>query len=46
MSTSYKPNHYTSVSPYLIVRGASQTIDFLEKVFGAVELRRFPAVLE
>jgi PhnB protein len=40
---SFKPDGYTSVSPYLIVDGAAQTIDFLTKVLGAVELRRFPA---
>jgi PhnB protein len=42
MSTSYKPKNYSTVSPYLIVDGASATIDFLKRVFGAVELRRFP----
>ena len=42
MTTSYKPNGYTTVSPYLIVDDASATIDFLKQVFGAVELRRFP----
>ena len=42
MSTSYKPNNYSTVSPYLIVNGANATIDFLKKVFGATELRRFP----
>ena len=42
MSSSHKPMGYTTVSPYLIVDGASQTIDFLVRVFGAVELRRFP----
>jgi PhnB protein len=42
MNTSYKPDSYNSVSPYLIVSGAAATIDFLEAVFGAVELRRFP----
>ncbi|MCI0624149.1 MAG: VOC family protein [Acidobacteria bacterium] len=41
MSTSYKPNNYSTVSPYLIVDGASGTIEFLKSVFGAVELRRF-----
>jgi uncharacterized glyoxalase superfamily protein PhnB len=41
MSTSYKPEHYSTVSPYLIVAGASATISFLTTVFGAVELRRF-----
>ncbi|MFN8496402.1 MAG: VOC family protein [Anaerolineae bacterium] len=42
MSVPYKPKDYSSVSPYLIVNGASGTIDFLKQVFGAVELRRFP----
>ncbi len=40
---SHKPEGYTSVSPYLIVDGASATIEFLRNVFGAVEIRRFPA---
>lgn len=40
--SSYKPQDYSTVSPYLIVDGASRTIDFLVQVFGAVELRRFP----
>lgn len=42
MSTSYKPKDYNTVSPYLIVNGASGTINFLKRVFDAVELRRFP----
>ncbi len=42
MSTSYKPNNYSTVSPYLIVDGANSTIDFLKSIFGAIELRRFP----
>jgi PhnB protein len=42
MGPSYKPNGYNTVSPYLVVDGASSTIDFLKRVFGAVELRRFP----
>jgi len=42
MNSTYKPQGYTSVSPYLIVDGASRTIDFLVRVFDAVELRRFP----
>ena len=40
MNAGYKPDGYTSVSPYLIVDGAAQTIDFLVRVFDAVELRR------
>ncbi len=42
MSSTYKPSGYTGVAPYLIVSGASNTIDFLVKVFDAVEIRRFP----
>jgi uncharacterized glyoxalase superfamily protein PhnB len=42
MSTSYKPKEYSTVSPYLIVNGASASIDFLKRVFDAVELRRIP----
>jgi uncharacterized glyoxalase superfamily protein PhnB len=43
MSSFYKPVNYNTVSPYLIVDGAAQTIEFLIKVFGAVKLRQFPA---
>jgi uncharacterized glyoxalase superfamily protein PhnB len=42
MPVPFKPVGYSSVSPYLIVNGASRTIDFLVRVFDAVELRRFP----
>jgi uncharacterized glyoxalase superfamily protein PhnB len=42
MNKPYKPKNYNSVSPYLVVSGADATIDFMEAVFGAVELRRFP----
>jgi PhnB protein len=42
MATSFKPSDYSTVSPYLIVSGASGTIEFLKQVFNAVELRRFP----
>ena len=41
MSSSYKPQNYNTVSPYLVVDGASRTIEFLVHVFDAVELRRF-----
>ena len=37
----FKPDHYSTVSPYLIVNGASQNIAFLTTVFEAVEIRRF-----
>src|SRR2546422_10399539 len=36
------PEGYHSVTPYLIIRGASQALDFYKKAFGAVELFRFP----
>jgi PhnB protein len=36
----YKPDGYTSVAPYLVVRGAAATIAFLERVFGAEEIQR------
>lgn len=41
MSAAWKPQDYSTVSPYLIVNGARGTIDFLTKVFDAVELRAF-----
>ena len=42
MSKNYKPGDSSTVSPYLIVDGANETIEFLKEVFGAVEVRRFP----
>ena len=42
MSPTFKPDGYNSVSPYLVVDGAEATIRFLERAFGAVEVRRFP----
>ena len=41
MTATFKPSAYTTVAPYLIVNGASRTIEFLSRVFDAVELRRF-----
>lgn len=37
------PEGYHSVTPYLIIRGAGDAIEFYTKAFGAVELFRFPA---
>ena len=37
------PEGYHSVTPYLIVRGAADAIDFYKKAFGAVELFRMPS---
>jgi len=36
------PDGYHSVTPYLIVKGASRAIEFYKKAFGATELMRFP----
>lgn len=41
MTSEFKPSGYNSVSPYLVVSDANATIDFLQKAFDAVELRRF-----
>lgn len=37
----HKPAGYSTVSPYLVVDGASAAIDFLKQVFEAEEIRRF-----
>lgn len=36
------PNGYTTVTPYLKIKGASQAIEFYKKAFGAEELFRMP----
>lgn len=41
MSKSLMPEGYSVVSPYLIVAGAAEEIDFLEAVFDAERLRRY-----
>lgn len=38
----YKPEGYSTASPYLIVHDAQRTIAFLTEVFDAVELCRYP----
>jgi len=37
----WKPEEYSSVSPYLMVDGVLRVADFLHQVFGATERRRF-----
>lgn len=37
----FKPESYTTVSPYLIADNAAATIEFLKQAFDAIELRRF-----
>jgi uncharacterized glyoxalase superfamily protein PhnB len=38
----FKPQGFSTVSPYLIVKDAKKTITFLESVFGATVVRTFP----
>ena len=40
---SYIPKNYHSVTPYLVVNGAAQAIDYYKRVFGATEVMRMPA---
>jgi len=37
---SYLPKDYNNVTPYLVIRGAAQAIEYYKKVFGATELFR------
>jgi PhnB protein len=43
MSVKPIPEGYHSVTPYLIIKGATEAIEFYKKAFGATELFRFPA---
>jgi PhnB protein len=42
MNERYKPAGWSTVSPYLIVNGAAATIEFLKRVFDAMEVRKIP----
>lgn len=37
---SYIPKEYHSVTPYLIIKGAAQAIEYYKKVFGATQVVR------
>jgi len=37
---SYIPEGYNSVTPYLIIKGAAQAIEYYKNVFGATEILR------
>ncbi|MDX1396452.1 MAG: VOC family protein [Gemmatimonadota bacterium] len=41
MTDAWKPDGYTSVSPYLVTRDAQRVIDFLVAVLDAEPLRRY-----
>jgi len=43
MSVKSIPEGYHSVTPYLIIKGAGNAIEFYKKAFGANELFRFPS---
>ena len=43
MAVKSIPEGYHSVTPYLIIKGAADAIEFYKKAFGATELFRFPA---
>lgn len=38
---TWKPDGYSTVSPYLVVEGAERVMTFMEAAFQAVELRRY-----
>ena len=40
MSTKAIPDGYTTATPYLIVKGAADAIDFYKRAFGATEMLR------
>jgi PhnB protein len=42
MMTKSIPDGYHSVTPYLIIKGASEAIDFYKHAFDATELMRMP----
>jgi PhnB protein len=42
MSVSHKPAGYATVTPYLIIDGAADAIDYYREAFGAEELFRMP----
>lgn len=42
MVTKPIPDGYHTATPYLIIRGAGEAIEFYQKAFGATELFRFP----
>ena len=39
---SYIPKDFSTVTPYLVIKGAAQAIEYYKKVFGATEEVRMP----
>lgn len=42
MAVNAIPEGYYSLTPYLVVKGAAEAIEFYTKAFGAVEMMRMP----
>ena len=42
MAVKAIPDGYYSLTPYLVIKGADQAIQFYQKVFGAIETVRMP----
>jgi PhnB protein len=42
MSVKPIPDGYHTVTPYLIVKGAAEALEFYKRAFGATEIMRFP----
>src|SRR5262245_4397504 len=42
MAVKFQPETYHTITPYLIVRGAVEAIEWYKKALGAAELFRFP----
>jgi PhnB protein len=38
----YIPKGYNAITPYLIIKGAAEAIEYYKKVFGATEVMRMP----
>ena len=38
----YIPKGYNSVTPYLVIKGAAEAIEYYKNVFGATEVMRMP----
>jgi PhnB protein len=42
MAVNAIPDGYYSLTPYLVIKGANEAIEFYKKAFGATELMRMP----
>jgi PhnB protein len=42
MAVNYVPEGYRTVTPYLVIRGAAEAIEWYKKAFGAEDIARMP----